>query len=184
MGAKESIDMKKKMKATGKTTKLFGIPKLEDANLAGGKGSEECTLILTEGDSAKALAVAGLRVIGRDKYGVFPLRGKPLNVREASYQQTINNQEIQNIIQIMGLEQKKEYDSVKGLRYGSIMIMADQDFDGSHIKGLLINMIQHWWPSLYKLDGFLKEFITPIVKATKGTQEMQFYTVYDYEKWK
>eukprot|EP00408_Alexandrium_pacificum_P054541 CAMPEP_0171257898 /NCGR_PEP_ID=MMETSP0790-20130122/54096_1 /TAXON_ID=2925 /ORGANISM="Alexandrium catenella, Strain OF101" /LENGTH=82 /DNA_ID=CAMNT_0011726049 /DNA_START=10 /DNA_END=254 /DNA_ORIENTATION=- len=61
--------------------------------------------------------------------------------------------------------------------------MADQDYDGSHIKGLLINMVQHWWPSLFKMNGFLKEFITPIVKVTKDHQEIQFYTVHDYEKW-
>eukprot|EP00931_Biecheleriopsis_adriatica_P084093 TRINITY_DN5779_c0_g2_i3.p1 TRINITY_DN5779_c0_g2~~TRINITY_DN5779_c0_g2_i3.p1 ORF type:complete len:1238 (-),score=371.19 TRINITY_DN5779_c0_g2_i3:124-3837(-) len=182
--AKESIDMKRKMKASGRSTRVMDVPKLEDANLAGGKGSEECTLILTEGDSAKALAVAGLSIVGRDRFGVFPLRGKPLNVREASFQQTVNNAEIQNIIKIMGLEQQKQYDSVKSLRYGSIMIMADQDYDGSHIKGLLINMIQHWWPSLFKMEGFLKEFITPIVKVSKGQQEIQFFTLADYEAWK
>jgi len=66
---------------------LLGIPKLEDANDAGTKNSIECTLILTEGDSAKTLAVAGLGVVGRDRYGVFPLRGKLLNVREASHKQ-------------------------------------------------------------------------------------------------
>ena len=70
-----------------KTTKLKGIPKLIDANDAGGKNSIKCTLILTEGDSAKALAVSGLSVVGRDRYGVFPLRGKLLNVREASDKQ-------------------------------------------------------------------------------------------------
>jgi len=51
-----------------------GLPKLNDANNAGTKHSEDCTLILTEGDSAMSLAVAGLAVIGRDSYGVFPLR--------------------------------------------------------------------------------------------------------------
>jgi DNA topoisomerase-2 len=182
--AKESIDMQKKMKATGSRSRIIGVPKLEDANWAGTKASEECTLILTEGDSAKALAMAGISVVGRDSWGVFPLRGKPLNVREANFQQTMGNQEIQNMIKILGLDQKKEYDSAKGLRYGSVMIMADQDYDGSHIKGLLINMIHHWWPSLFKLPGFLKEFATPIVKVTKGPQEMQFFTLQDYEKWK
>lgn len=54
-----------------------GIPKLEDANDAGGRNSEQCTLILTEGDSAKSLAVAGLSVVGRDRFGVFPLMWEP-----------------------------------------------------------------------------------------------------------
>ena len=66
---------------------MQGIPKLDDANEAGGRNSMECTLILTEGDSAKTLAVSGLGVVGRDHYGVFPLRGKLLNVREASHNQ-------------------------------------------------------------------------------------------------
>ena len=65
-----------------------------------------CTLILTEGDSAKSLAVAGLGVIGRDRYGVFPLRGKVLNVREASAKQIFENQEINNMIKILGLQYK------------------------------------------------------------------------------
>lgn len=80
------------------------IPKLEDANDAGSKHSKNCTLILTEGDSAKALAVAGLGVVGRDRYGVFPLRGKLLNVRDASATQVSNNEEIQNLKKILGLQ--------------------------------------------------------------------------------
>jgi DNA topoisomerase II len=67
-----------------KKIKLFGIPKLDDANMAGTKHSADCTIILTEGDSAKSLALAGIELIGRDKYGCFPLRGKFLNVREAN----------------------------------------------------------------------------------------------------
>lgn len=72
---------------SSKHSKLKGIPKLDDANDAGTKNSSSCTLILTEGDSAKTLAVAGLGVVGRDRYGVFPLRGKVLNVREATHKQ-------------------------------------------------------------------------------------------------
>lgn len=184
--AKSKVDLGKKLKAnTSRVTRLTGIPKLEDANDAGGKLSSECSLILTEGDSAKALAVSGLSVIGRDKWGVFPLRGKVLNVRDATLKQMMANEEIQNLIKIIGLDLNKEYDAeLKGLRYGSIMIMADQDTDGSHIKGLLINLIHAWWPSLARLPGFLKEFFTPIVKATRGKTQLCFYTLPEYEAWK
>ena len=102
------------------------MTKLADANNAGGKHSERCTLILTEGDSAKALAVAGLGVVGRDNFGVFPLRGKLLNVRDAKHDQIMKNEEIQAIKKIMGLQHNKAYDSVAGLRYGRLMIMTDQ----------------------------------------------------------
>ncbi|XP_077490321.1 DNA topoisomerase 2-alpha-like [Amblyomma americanum] len=169
-----------------KHSKLKGIPKLEDANDAGTRNSVDCTLILTEGDSAKSLAVSGLAVVGRDKFGVFPLKGKILNVREATHKQILENAEINNVIKIMGLQYKKKYESVedlKTLRYGRLMIMTDQDQDGSHIKGLLINFIHHNWPSLLKLP-FLEEFITPIVKATKGKTELSFYSLPEFEEWK
>lgn len=169
-----------------KHSKIKGIPKLDDANDAGGKHSSECTLILTEGDSAKSLAVSGLGVIGRDRYGVFPLRGKILNVREATHKQIMENAEINNIIKIVGLQYKKSYDdaeSLRSLRYGKIMIMTDQDQDGSHIKGLLINFFHHNWPSLLK-HTFLEEFITPIVKATKNKQEVSFYSIPEFDEWK
>jgi DNA topoisomerase-2 len=188
--AKEDIDLDKKIGGSSsekRQKRLTGVPKLEDANLAGTGRGKECTLILTEGDSAKSLAVAGLSVVGRDRFGVFPLRGKPLNIREASFTQTMNNAEVHNIIKIMGLQPKKDYKTVKdfeSLRYGSIMIMADQDYDGSHIKGLLINIIQHWWPTLYKREGFVKEFVTPIVKVSKGAESHQFFTMREYDQWK
>merc|ERR1719277_1233313 len=179
------------MKATtGNSLRVLGVPKLEDANEAGGKNSQDCTLILTEGDSAKALAVAGLSVVGRDHYGVFPLKGKVLNVREANFKQITENKEIQNILKIMGLDIKREYDSVRGLRYGALMIMTDQDHDGSHIKGLLINLVHHWWPSLVQMRGFMREFVTPIVKVWKeGKKDSErrdekcFFTMSEYEKW-
>ncbi|XP_061109573.1 DNA topoisomerase 2-beta isoform X2 [Conger conger] len=169
-----------------KYSKIKGIPKLDDANDAGGKHSSDCTLILTEGDSAKSLAVSGLGVIGRDRYGVFPLRGKILNVREASHKQIMENAEINNIIKIVGLQYKKSYEdpeSLRSLRYGRIMIMTDQDQDGSHIKGLLINFFHHNWPSLLK-HTFLEEFITPIVKASKNKQELAFYSIPEFDEWK
>jgi len=169
-----------------KVVKLTGITKLDDANFAGSAKSKDCTLILTEGDSAKSLAMSGISVVGRDYYGVFPLKGKPLNVREASDTQVMKNEEIKSVIDIMGLKFNEVYDetNIKKLRYGSLMIMADQDHDGSHIKGLIINFIHHYWPSLLNVPGFLQQFITPIVKATKGKQSNTFFTVPEYLTWK
>ncbi|XP_044767164.1 DNA topoisomerase 2 [Coccinella septempunctata] len=175
-----------KKSAGKKQSKLKGIPKLEDANEAGTKNALKCTLILTEGDSAKSLAVSGLGVIGRDYYGVFPLRGKLLNVREATHKQILENAEINNLIKILGLQYKKKYTSeedMKTLRYGKVMIMTDQDQDGSHIKGLLINFIHHNWPDLLHMN-FLEEFITPIVKATKKNEEHSFYSLPEFEEWR
>uniref|UniRef100_A0AAQ4PU36 DNA topoisomerase 2 n=1 Tax=Gasterosteus aculeatus aculeatus TaxID=481459 RepID=A0AAQ4PU36_GASAC len=172
--------------STVKHTKIKGVPKLDDANDAGGKNSIGCTLILTEGDSAKTLAVSGLGVVGRDHYGVFPLRGKMLNVREATLKQIMENAEINSIIKIIGLQYKKNYsdpESLKSLRYGKIMIMTDQDQDGSHIKGLLINFIHHNWPSLLR-HNFLEEFITPIIKATHKKSQLSFYSIPEYNAWK
>ena len=208
MSSFASFKSRKIGKEGRKTKNVRGIPKLDDANRAGTKDSHKCVLILTEGDSAKTLAVSGLSIVGRDYYGVFPLKGKPLNVRDAKYSQVANNAEIQNIVKIMGLKREVVYalfeshsislsilptqnlkhryteETVKKLRYGAIMIMADQDHDGSHIKGLLINFL-HWYnKSLLLIPGFVREFITPIVKATKGKKDVKiFYTLPEYERW-
>jgi DNA topoisomerase-2 len=177
-----------KKKSGSKKKRVSGVPKLDDANEAGGKKSSKCTLILTEGDSAKALAVSGLSVIGRDNYGVFPLKGKPLNVRDCKVDRVTKNEEISTLSQILGLKYKTVYteENLEQLRYGSIMIMADQDHDGSHIKGLIINFIHKFWPSLLQIKGFMKEFITPIVKVTnkRRKQEISFFTIPEYEAWR
>ncbi|KAK9768521.1 DNA topoisomerase 2 [Basidiobolus ranarum] len=167
-----------------KRSRISGINKLDDANFAGTKKARECTLILTEGDSAKALAVSGLSIVGRDYFGVFPLRGKLLNVREASHKQIYDNVEINHVKKILGLQHGKEYHSLESLRYGHLMIMTDQDHDGSHIKGLIINFIDHFWPTLLKIPGFLREFITPIVRVKKGQNDISFFTIPEYEAWK
>jgi DNA topoisomerase-2 len=178
----------KEMKELAKTdggarkSKITGIPKLDDANKAGTAQSKKCTLIVTEGDSAKTLAVAGLSVVGRDHYGVFPLRGKCKNVRDASVAQLSSNQEFSDLKKILGLQQGKEYTDVSELRYGRLMIMTDADNDGSHIKGLIINMIHAFWPSLLDL-GFVVSMVTPIIKATKGSQSKSFYTDSAFRAW-
>ncbi|KAI8973430.1 DNA topoisomerase [Mycotypha africana] len=171
---------------SGKMSRRLNIPKLEDAHLAGVKPhNKDCTLILTEGDSAKSLVLSGLSVVGRDKFGVFPLRGKVLNVRDATNQQIMNNEEITSIKAILGLKHGKEYTSVDELRYGKLMLMTDQDHDGSHIKGLLINFIDVMFPSLLDIPGFLLEFITPIIrcKHKRTKREISFFTIPEYEAW-
>jgi DNA topoisomerase-2 len=180
----EFYDKKKLVKTDGKKISRIIVPKLDDANFAGTKQSSECTLILTEGDSAKTMAIAGLSVIGRDKYGVFPLRGKILNVKDATLQKISDNNEITAIKKILGLEQNKKYTDVSQLRYGSIMIMTDQDHDGSHIKGLIFNVFQSMWHELYEIPGFLTSMLTPIIKATNAKKEViEFYNMSDYERW-
>ena len=165
--------------------RITGIPKLEDANWAGTKKSESCKLILTEGDSAKTFAMSGISKIGRDEYGIFPLKGKLLNVKDQSSEKILNNEEINNLKKILGLKQNYKYQSLNELRYGGIIILTDQDVDGSHIKGLVMNFFHTFWPELLEL-GFIKSLITPIVKAfKKGKKDtLQFYTLTDFENWK
>ena len=179
----EEKNLRKLNSGTKKSARLIGIEKLDDANWAGTRNSSKCTLILTEGDSAKSLAMAGIEVVGRDTFGCFPLRGKLLNVRECSTNKIIKNQEVQYLMKILGIKVGETYTDVKNLRYGSILIMTDQDVDGSHIKGLIINFIHTFWPSLIKLNGFVRQFITPILKATKGKEVLSFYTIPEYKKW-
>ncbi|KAK8167807.1 DNA topoisomerase [Phyllosticta citrichinensis] len=186
--AQQKADQVLKRSDGAKRTRM-NHSKLTDANKAGTKDGYRCTLILTEGDSASLLALAGRAEVDPDLFGVFPLRGKMLNVRDASIDQISRNEEIQNIKKFIGLQHKKEYTDTKGLRYGHIMIMTDQDHDGSHIKGLLINFLQVQFPSLLKIEGFLLEFITPIVKVWKGDPKKpkglkSFFTMPEYEEWK
>lgn len=180
-----AVENKESKKSDGrKSSVIRGIVKLDDANNAGTSKSSDCTLILTEGDSAKSSAISGLSVVGRSNYGVFPLKGKVMNVKDMTLKRINENEEISNLKKILGLESGKKYKSIDELRYGKIMVMTDADVDGSHIKGLLFNLFQSLWPSLLKIDGFMSSLLTPIVKATKGKQMISFYNLTDYEKWK
>ncbi len=185
-------DLKQLTKFDGsKKSKIKGIPKLDDANLAGTKKSEQCVLILTEGDSAKATAIAGIggynhnKLVGRDIFGVYPLRGKLLNVREATTSQITNNQEILDIKKIMGFKTGVKYtkENLNELRYGSILLMMDADEDGSHIKGLIINFLNYFYPSLLEIDGFLKVLVTPVVKVFLKNETLKFSNLRQYNSW-
>ena len=170
-------------KADGrKSTTVRGIPKLEDATWAGTTRSAECTLILTEGDSAASTAISGLKVVGRERFGVFPLKGKILNVKDAPMAKKTANEELTRIKRILGLEHGRVYKDLKQLRYGRVMIMTDQDVDGSHIKGLLINLFHTEWPALLQM-GFLCCLMTPLLKASRGAVTRCFYSATEYENW-
>ena len=180
------VKEKKESKKTdgAKTKTIRGIPKLIDANYAGTKKSSECVLILCEGDSAKSGIVSGLAANDRNIYGIYPMKGKPLNVRGANLKDINGNHEFTDIKKILGLESGKTYKEIEDLRYGKVLIMTDQDLDGSHIKGLVINMFECLWPSLLKIGGFIGFMNTPILKATKGTKSLSFYNDNEYEAWK
>ena len=181
MDAKANKDVKKTDGSKKRT--IRGMPKLVDAAWAGTAKSTECTLILTEGDSAATSAITGLSVVGREKWGVFPLKGKMLNVRDVSADKFAKNEELTAIKKILGLEQSKVYKDLKSLRYGRVMVMADQDLDGSHIKGLLMNLFHAEWPALMQ-SGFICSLATPLLKATRRTEVRSFYSPAEFEAWK
>jgi DNA topoisomerase-2 len=171
-----------------KSKSVRGIPKLTDANWAGTEKSKECMVIFCEGDSAKAGIISGLSSEDRNIIGVYPMKGKILNVRGEAVKKISENKEITEIKKILGLETGKKYvdieDVHKSLRYGRVLFMTDQDLDGSHIKGLGINLFQSEWPSLANIPGFIGFMNTPILKAKKGSVELDFYNEGEYNEWK
>lgn len=122
---KEQLELNKmNKKSAGKTIR---IEKLVDAHKAGTNEGYKCGIFLTEGDSGAQSTLAGLSVVGRDYYGVFPLKGKPLNVRDVKISKITDNDEIQKILQIIGLIPGKKYTTVAELRYGKVIFMTDSD---------------------------------------------------------
>lgn len=185
----EIKENKTAMKTDGEKSKnVRGIPKLVDANFAGTPKSGDCTLILCEGDSAKSGILSGLSTEDKNIIGVFPLKGKLLNVRGENIKKISENKEIVEIKKILGLKNGKEYkdfeDVSKNLRYGKILILTDSDVDGSHIKGLIVNLFHSEWASLLKIRGFISFMNTPILKGRKNNKEILFYNDGEYEKWK
>ena len=184
--AKESKAAKKTDGAKVKTVR--GIPNLIDANFSGTEKSRDCILILCEGLSAMSGIVSGLSSADRNTIGIFPLKGKVLNVRGEKVAKINENKEIAAIKKILGLESGKNYRTIEdvhsSLRYGRVMVMTDQDLDGSHIKGLCINLFHSEWSSLCHIPGFLCFMNTPILRAKKGQQTVLFYNDGEYEEWK
>jgi DNA topoisomerase-2 len=177
---REDAELKKLSK--GKTSKVK-IKTLDDANKAGTDESEKCVLFITEGLSAAGTILTGFSSTGRDYYGCLPIRGKILNTKKATLQKIKDNDDIKNIFMALGLEIGKKYTSLKDLRYGRVALGTDYDLDGFHIKGLLINLIETFWPELLAMD-FIYDFVTPIIKIEKDKSAKFFYRIGDYNKWK
>lgn len=167
-----------------KQNHIVNIPKLHDAIYAGRRNkASECTLILTEGDSACTMAANGLSKEQKKYYGVYPLKGKALNVRDANSVSILNNKEIIELKQIMGLKQGEVIHDTSTLRYGRVCLMTDQDLDGFHIKGLMMNLFDCMWEELLRIPKFMGSMRTPLLKVTFGTKKHSFYTEQSYRKW-
>lgn len=155
------------------------IVKLSDANEK--KDRTKCMLFLSEGDSA---AKALISAADKRYTGSFPLKGKPINVRDTLTKKIVNNVEFSSMMTALGLQLGEEVTSVDQLRYGKIILMTDADVDGHHICGLLLNMFNHFWPGIIDL-GMIYRFRTPLVKAydSKGKIINEFFTEKEYEDW-
>ena len=90
-------------------------------------------------NSAQGSILTGFASTGRDYNGALALKGKPINCRSSTLTKIKENDEIKNIVTALGLEFGKIYTSTKELRYGKLTIASDQDHDGFHVRGLIIN---------------------------------------------
>ena len=160
-------------KSTTKKRGYTKVEKLTSANYEGTKHSHECILIICEGDSAKTYATTGIDIgvygkEGRDYFGIYPLRGKILNVRKAKVKQITENKVITDLINALGLRYGVDYTDEKEfrtLRYGTLMTLTDADVDGLHILGLALNCIHTLFPTLFQREkSFVVHMSTPIAK--------------------
>jgi len=187
----EQKEQSKLSKTDGKKTRHVNVKGLTDANFAGTSKSTQTILYLTEGKSAANYASKTRS--DNDLEGVFPLRGKLINVTNASVKQILENAEIEALKVIIGLQEKTDYsdeNNFKRLRYGKVRIMTDADVDGKHIAMLIYNFFHKYYPSLTN-RGFVEIRITPIVRAWKGNKDrekaknvLKFYTNAQMEEWK
>lgn len=169
--------LKKKNKDIDKsgTAALRAITKYEPAT---SKLRHKCTLFIAEGDSAKSALMSARNP---EFHGVFPLKGKPVNVRGMKVKDMITNEELSNLMTIIGLQFNETVD-IKDLRYGELVIAVDADADGSHICALICNMFSVLWPDLLK-KGFLSKLMTPIVRVTQGKKTLEFMSLAEFNAW-
>lgn len=178
-------------KGTTKKRRAVHCLKGTDANEAGKKNSSKCTLYITEGNSGEGYLNTMLVKLpgGREFAGTLPMRGKSLNVMNASREAIMKSEsegELGELKKMLGLCAGVDYtqpENYAKLRYGALMIMADSDVDGKHIIGLILNYFHCRYPSLLA-RGFVMYYRSPILRAWKGKEVRKFYTMNEYETWK
>lgn len=155
-----------------------GLKKILKFDDATSKNRRECMVLFTEGDSA-ATPIRGVR--DPKTTAIMPLRGKMMNVRGMSYKDVLKNEEIKNILTIIGLKLGEELKDCS-LRFGKVVIAADADMDGQHIIGLFINFISVFFPELI-LNGILYKLNTPIIIVRQGKNDIEFFSESEFHKF-
>lgn len=151
--------------------------------------SGRAALIITEGDSAQNVATIGVGVIGRNDYGIFPIRGKLLNCLNASKKDLLANKEVSDLISILNLDVSRTYTAADRVDYNHLVILSDQDPDGAHIRGLLIVFIHTLFPSLLEaFPNFIRVFATPLVRSTYtcpliGKTDQSWFNQHEFHAW-
>lgn len=186
--SKELLTLKKIEKCP--KTKIVQIDGYDPANTFG----VESILIVCEGLSAKSYAVAGIQTgifgkKGRNNFGILPLRGKFLNVKNVSLSKIGENKVVSDLIKTLNLRFNVDYSvfqNYRALNYGTLLILTDADKDGIHIKGLIINFFEELFPSLFRRKDFIISMETPIVEvfAKKGKKSRLFYDENTFEKYR
>lgn len=174
-------------KSDGKLRRHIVLSKGIDANNAGKELRHRCILYITEGDSGAGYAntLMGLTETKRDFIGILPMRGKGLNVMNATLDRMEKNKEINDLKKMLGLCECTDYSTKENfakLRYGGVMIMADSDVDGKHIIGLILTFFYCRFPQLLE-RRYITYYRTPILRVHRGTQHLKFFTQCEYDNW-
>lgn len=184
---KELGSLKKIEKSIKGNSSVLSINGYDSANNLG----PDSILIVCEGLSAKSYAISGIQTgifgkQGRTYFGILPLRGKFLNVKNVNYNKINKNKVICDLIQVLNLKIDLDYSKSENhqtLNYGTLLILTDADKDGIHIKGLVINFFHELYPTLFKRPGFLISMETPIIKVFDKT-DLLFYDENMFENYR